>query len=388
VWKVLVAILLVGVGIAATIYGLGGFNPKSAAATDYLTATASVADVNQDVAATGSIVPATRTAAAFGASPWDADDADAAPAGQSTFDVESVEVSVGDAVRAGDILARAETADLERQLGDARNNLEASRLNLVSANDQLDDANTAALRRAAKIGRLNAINARNAAQAAVTDLEAQIAAATLRAPVDGVVSEVNLLADRPSPAGAAFVIESTVFEITTDVVEDDIDAVAVGQTAAVSIGAIEAELTGRVTAVSRSASADGGSGVVSYPVTVTLEGAPDAARSGMSADVTITIESAKNVLSVPASALHGRAGSYTVDVLAPGRAPTPVAVNVGLLTDSVAEIKSGLSAGDVVVIGTANELKGSTNNGLGGGITVPGGGGFKPGDGPKVQVGP
>ena len=53
-----------------------------------------------------------------------------------------------------------------------------------------------------------------------------------------------------APAGAAVVIDAPTYEVTTDVVESDLADVEVGQTAAVRVDAIDAELTGTVTAIS------------------------------------------------------------------------------------------------------------------------------------------
>jgi RND family efflux transporter MFP subunit len=387
VWKAFATVGLVVVGVAAVVYAMGGLGPQQAAATQYLTATASSADVNQEVAATGSIGPSSSTALAFGATDWDADDTASAPTQQTVYDVATVKVAVGDTVKKGDVLATADTSDLRAQLTQAKNSLESAVLSLRSAEKAVTDATTTDTRRQAKINELQSINGRDAAQATVDDLETKIAAATLRSDIGGVVSTVSVVAGRQTPNGAAIVIESSTFSITTDVVEDDVANIKSGQTAAITISAIGANLTGTVTEISRTANAATNSGVVSFPVTVTIDSVPATARSGMTADVTITIASAKNVLAVPASALRGRAGAYTVLVMNGTAAPSAVSVDVGLVTDSLAEIKSGLNPGEVVVTGTASALAGSTNTGgFGGGLGV---GGFRNGggNGPQVRVG-
>ena len=122
-------------------------------------------------------------------------------------------------------------------------------------------------------------------------MQAQLNAATLKAPIDGVVTEVNIAPGFDAPAGAAIVVASTTLTVTTDVVESDLADVEVGQAATVTIDALGATLDGTVTAISPTAG-DGSSGVVSYPVTVTIAETPADARPGMSADVAITIASA------------------------------------------------------------------------------------------------
>ena len=80
----------------------------------------------------------------------------------------------------------------------------------------------------------------------------------------------------------------------------------------------------------------------------------------MSADVTITIQSAKNVLTVPAEALRGTTGDYSVMVLGADGQPQAQAVEVGLVTNTTAEITSGLTEGQAVVTGTASAQNGAT----------------------------
>jgi len=141
-----------------------------------------------------------------------------------------------------------------------------------------------------------------------------------------------------------------------------------------------------VSAISPTASEGSSTGVVSYPVTVTLTDAPATVRSGMTADVTITTASAEAVLNVPIAALRGTAGSYTVLVMGPDGQPTAQAVEVGLVTSSAAEITSGLTEGQTVVTGVSTAQTGTptTTGGFngGGGLGIPGGGGGFPQGGP------
>jgi macrolide-specific efflux system membrane fusion protein len=116
--------------------------------------------------------------------------------------------------------------------------------------------------------------------------------------------------------------------------------------------------------------------VVTYSVTIELTGAPDAARPGMSAKASVTIAQAANVLAVPAVALNGSALGYTVLVIGQDGTAQTRDVTVGLVTSTQAEIKTGLQAGEAVVIGTTASQ--TTTTGGGGGF-FPGGGGFQRG---------
>jgi macrolide-specific efflux system membrane fusion protein len=309
--------------------------------------------------------------------------------------VTEVSAKVGDRVDVGAPLAIADTTELQLQLDAATNDLLTAKIGRNGAEDDLDDAEDdedSERIYQAQTQLYAAENQVSEAQAKVDDLRAQIAGATLLAPVAGLVTEVNVRAGFDAPGGAAFVIDATTYEVTTDVVESDLVDVELGQTADVRVDAIDADLTGTVTAISPVSDDSSGSGVVSYPVTVTLDEVPPELHSGMSADVTITTASATNVLTIPSAALLGSDGDYRVRTLDADGDPVATPVEVGLVTASTAEITSGLTEGQAVVIGTASDLAGTTKDGSDGfgGVAVPGGGPvFRdggPGGGPNVQV--
>ena len=377
--KILAVVALGAVGVGAAIFAMGGLSANAANATEYLTSAARTGDVTDDVAATGALETQASYGLVFGSDPYLMSDTASAPSSTATWPVTDVMVKVGDTVAEGDVLATADTADLKRDLADATNALKSAQVSLRAAKSDLSDAEDAdvtAQIRQAKIGLYNAETQVSKATQDRNAIKAQMAAATVKAPIAGIVTEVNVTKGYDAPAGAAIVVESTTLQITTDVVESDLADIKVGQTAKVALSAIDADVTGTVDAISPVASSDSNSGVVSYPVTVTLANAPATARAGMSADVTITIQSATNVLTVPAEALRGTAGDYTVLVLGADGQPTAQAVEVGLVTSTTAEIKSGLTEGQAVVTGTstAQNAASNANGGFSGGVGIPGGG--------------
>ncbi|OGO55970.1 MAG: hypothetical protein A2V85_04090 [Chloroflexi bacterium RBG_16_72_14] len=379
-----IVVLLVAGGVAVFL-SLGGSLPfgGTTAATDYLTATATTGDVTDEVAATGTIAATEAYALGFGATPQQITDT-TPNVGSGTWTVTGVSVSVGQAVKAGDVLATASTADVNRQLVMARSSLEGARLQEKLARATLDDASGTEATRQAKIGYYSAVNGRRQAEQDVADLEAQLDLATLVAPIDGTVTAVNIAAGLEA-AGTAITIASATYEVTADVVESDVSAMSVGQEATIAVDAIGGTIQGTVSAIAPAAG-DASSGVVSFPVTVTLTGAPSALRAGMTADITIVTASATDVLTIPAEALRGTAGSYRVQVLGADGEPVTRDVTVGLVTNTTAEIQSGLTEGETVITGTASSrlaTSGSgtgatTIRGTGGGIAIPGGGFERP----------
>ena len=386
-FKILIIVVLAAVGVGAAFIALGGLPAGTAATSQYLTSQVATGDVTDDVAATGTVAAASSYGLAFGTQPHLA--GASAAAGATTWTVTDLKVKVGDTVKTGDVLATADTTELKRQLEQATDSWRVARIQQVTAQETLDAASGTAATRQATINLYNADAQVSNAMQARRDLSSQIAAATLTAPIDGVVTSVAIVSGLEAPSGDALVIDSVDLQVTAEVVESDLTSIKLGQTAAVNIGAVDAGVSGTVSAIAPTASAASSSGVVSYPVTVTLTDAPATVRSGMTADVTITIDTATGVLSVPATALRGTAGAYTVLVLGADGQAVSQAVEVGLVTSSLAEIASGLTAGQEVVTGLANAQTGTSSGssggfgggGFGGGVGIPGGGGIRPRDG-------
>jgi macrolide-specific efflux system membrane fusion protein len=93
----------------------------------------------------------------------------------------------------------------------------------------------------------------------------------------------------------------------------------------------------------------------------------------MTASAAVTTAQAANVVAVPAIALVGSSGNYGVRVIAADGSSQVVPVQVGLITTSLAEVKSGVTEGETVSIGTVSARTSTTTTG--GGVAIPGIGG-------------
>jgi macrolide-specific efflux system membrane fusion protein len=379
--KIFAIVALAAVGIGAAFVAMGGLPASAASTTQYLTGAATTGDVADDVAATGTVATSASYGLAFG-TPAHLAGADT-PAGSTTWTVTDLKVAVGDAVKKGDVLATADTTNLRRQLATANTAVDTARIQLRLAKASLSDAEDADVTAQIRQAKISVNNARSQLADSIStrdDLKTQIKLATLAAPIDGVVTAVNVFTGLDAPSGDAIVIDAATFQITADVVESDLASMKVGQTAKIAIAAVDADVTGKVTAIAPTAAGDTTGGVVSYAVTVSLEDVPATVRAGMTADVTITIDSATNVLTVPAASLRGTAGNYSVLILGADGTPTAQPVEVGLVTNTTAEIKSGLAEGQEVVTGVNTAQNGNAttgNGGFGGGGfngAIPGGG--------------
>jgi macrolide-specific efflux system membrane fusion protein len=297
--------------------------------------------------------------------------------------VTDVKVGVGDRVTKGQVMATAANTALKTSLDTAKNDLNSARLQLALADESYANATTTDTRRQTKMQVYSARNQVTQAEQNVADLQAQLGKASLVAPIDGVVTAVTITKGGES-SDPAVVVQSSSYEVVASAVESDVTNLSVGQAASVTVSAVNATVDGTVSAIAPVAqTSSSSSNVVSYAVTVKLNAPPATLRPGMSADVTITTASATNVLRVPIAALRGSAGSYSVLVMDATGSTHAQPVTVGLVSATYAEIRNGLTAGDVVVTGTASQQR--TTNQQGGGAAIPGGfggqGGFFRGGG-------
>jgi macrolide-specific efflux system membrane fusion protein len=379
--KLIAIIVLLALGGAAVAASLGLFAPAATGASSLLTAAAVVTDVTDEIAATGTVQATDQYALAFGADPVETDGAASSDAQTSSnslassidWPVTAVHVAVGDHVTKGEVLATADTEDLVSQIANARRAADSAALQLKQAKADKADANGTAAKRQAQIGVYNAESADAKARSDLAALLALREHTTITAPADGVVTAVAISSGADAPDAAAITMLSGALRVSTTVVESDIAAIQVGQEATVTLAAVDATLRGKVVSIDPVGSDSGGSGVVSFAVVVELDAPPANLRPGMSADISIVAASATNVLAIPSRALSGAAGSYTVRVVAADGTVSVRDVEVGLVTSSQAEIKSGLQAGERVVTGTSSSQNSTTTVGGPAGA-FPGGG--------------
>jgi macrolide-specific efflux system membrane fusion protein len=138
--------------------------------------------------------------------------------------------------------------------------------------------------------------------------------------------------------------------------------------ASVEITPLHASVDGTVSEISPVASGPGlGQSVVTYEVVVDLPDPPAGTSVGMSAHASIATAKATDVLVVPTIAVQGSQGHHTVRVLDAQGQPQEMPVEVGLASENVTEIKSGLTAGQTVVVGTTSDRIRVNFSGGGGG---------------------
>lgn len=190
----------------------------------------------------------------------------------------------------------------------------------------------------------------------LVDLEeaySDLAAATVTAPIDGMVLSVSVDTGERVSSGAVAVTlaDATQLELTISVAEVDIAHVAVGQQATIEIDALAGQtFPGVVEQIAPTD--DSSSGTVSYPVTIRLtsEGL-ESVLPGMSAVATLTSDTASlgGQLLVPTNGIGEQDGTLIVMVVRDG-ATVAVEVVPGIVQGEYTAVQSsGLQVGDHVL---------------------------------------
>ena len=197
------------------------------------------------------------------------------------------------------------------------------------------------------------------AQAALEVAKVARMHADIRAPFDGVLTDVpvHLGESLPPSSPVLHIIDDGRLHVDASLDEADAARVKEGQSASLHLDALpDRNIAGRVTRVDPVVKRDL-KGARTLTVEVEVEGLPQARalglRPGMSANVEILVAEKRDVLAIPSNAIVGRGVNRFVYVLEPeGRffRAKHMNVAVGISNWERTEISSGLSAGALVVL--------------------------------------
>lgn len=273
-----------------------------------------------------------------------------------------------------------DVAAAEAQVAQAKANLEVAQQNLATGGsaDQVSTARSSLVQ----------------AQVAYDKARQDLAAATVKAPVGGIIMDIvftpsgtknqaQVTAASPISVGDVVGPESgyisiadpSLVEVHVPVDETDIAKVRVGLTALVTADALESRVfPGKVTAIAPSGQLT--DGVVTFDVTVAVQDRHGLLKAGMTTNADLVVTHRPGVLVLPREAVVERRGRAMVQVAKTGERFRRV--ETGFTDDAHVEILSGLSEGDVVLVPRpAKAPNGNGQNGrpLGlGGIGFSGGG--------------
>lgn len=243
-------------------------------------------------------------------------------------DLDVLNVKEGDRVSVGQVIGVISEADLDTQIENARIALENAQLSLKNAQEKLDDY-------------------------------------TITSTIDGQVIEKNLdVGDNingMASSGATVTYPAVIYDrsqltFEMDIDEQDISQIQVGQKVEITADALDGQsFTGVVDKININGTT--ASGHTSYPVTVLVDGSPEALYPGMNVSAKIIVEEVGSVLALPVEAVER---GNTVLVATPecmdekGNVVDVTAaqarqVTLGRNDDNYIEIVDGLEEGEVVL---------------------------------------
>ena len=328
----LLVVVLLGAGVAGYLVFFGS-SGNAQSTTAARTAAAANRDVSEVVTASGTVQSSFSAAASFGASGT----------------VTEINVKVGDAVTKGQQLAKLDPTQAQLQVDIAQGNLNAALEKGTGTNALL--------------------TAYRQTQLALQQAKDNLAATVLTAPGDGTITSVTGAVGQKVGSGStsssagstssstAATTTASGFVVVTDlknlvvkanVSESDVSKLKADQAATVTVNAMAGTpVQAKVTTVDLTPTT--ANNVVQYGVSLALTQPPAELKPGQSASVEITVASAQGVLAVPAAAVQTVSGASSVQVMENG-AETRKTVEVGVRGDQYVEIKSGLTAGEEVVL--------------------------------------
>ncbi len=324
--------------------------------------------------------------------------------------ISAIDVHVGQQVKAGQTLATLNAPNLQIAVQQAQ----------ISVDNAQNTYNTAVANGDSTTTLQTDSNALQNAQLQLQSAQNNLAAATLTAPSNAIVASINGIVGQNASSGSttsSFIVllDTSGFTITASVNEADIANVQINQAARFTVTAYTGQ-TFRATVSSISIVGTTTSGVVSYPVTLTVTMNSIGASHlypGMTATATITTAQRIGALLVsnsaftfPTTALQAgviarsaltsgfsatggtgtgttgtqSAGSRHIVLVLRNGQLVPVLITTGLTNGTFSEVLSGLNAGDQVVVSAtggsfATLTSGSGTNTTGGGLFRTGGGG-------------
>jgi HlyD family secretion protein len=177
------------------------------------------------------------------------------------------------------------------------------------------------------------------------------------APFDGTVVDIGikendqLSAFDYSSKTAVYLVDTRTVKMEGVVDEVDIYSVKVGQKAIVTVDALPGvDLEGTVTFVSPFGNQT--TGVVEFPVTISLTPSETELKGGLTATADVIIDEHKDVLLVPNRAIKGSLGNYWVEVVTDEEklVTEQRLVVIGAQNEQFTEIVSGLSQGEKIIV--------------------------------------
>jgi RND family efflux transporter MFP subunit len=266
----------------------------------------------------------------------------------------SLTVKAGQLVTKGQILGRVDDAGMSQQLASAENQYSLAKTTFDRQKNLWDK------KIGSEIQFLQAQTQMISAQKAVAQIKAQLSKTVIRAPFSGTIDEV--FAERgqvvaPSQQGLMRIVNLGNMYVSTTVPESYIGKLKVGDQVDVYLTSLNKTYKGKVRQVGNFINPNNRS----FGIEVSLPNPDNLLRPNQVAKLKIVDYVNKNAIVVPTAVIQeDGTGSKYVYIVEGSNGKTGTAkkviVEVGKSSDNVTEIKSGLSADDIIVTEGVNTI--------------------------------
>jgi RND family efflux transporter MFP subunit len=280
-------------------------------------------------------------------------------------EVRQISVQEGDKVTRGQIIAQLDVADLKARLAAQQASLDEARARLALA-EKNRQTNLALLNQnfISQNAYDGIASSADVGQATVRAAEAQwqiarraMDDAVVRSPMDGIINKRFVQPGEKinfdSPVAA--IVSLNQMELESPVPANEIPRIKAGQIVNFNVDGFNGRgFIGKVARINPSAE----NGSRSIMVYVSVDNADNALKGGMFAKGNITLEKSIAVPVVPLSALHEDKGLTVVHQIVDGKiVAQTVVIGVRNEDESVAEIKSGVNVGAIVIAAKLDTIK-------------------------------
>jgi membrane fusion protein, multidrug efflux system len=274
-------------------------------------------------------------------------------------------LNVGEAVKAGQVIARLDPQDAAPGLASAQAQLEGARTEVKIAQIELKRVADLVEKNFVSKAQLDrqqatadaASSRLNAAEAALKQARNAIDFQTLVADVDGIITGVEAEVGQVLAAGTPVyrVARRSEKELLINVPETELAAARTVSQWQVILPALNRELQGKLREVTPLA--DPASRT--YAMRLTLNGNLDGVEMGMTANAMARRggSTASNLIALPLGAIFSKDGKPKVWIVDAAGAVSLVAVEIESINEEQVFVRSGLSSGQKVVTAGANLLK-------------------------------
>ncbi|WP_061931931.1 efflux RND transporter periplasmic adaptor subunit [Aureimonas sp. AU22] len=279
-----------------------------------------------------------------------------------------VPVDVGQPVKAGDVLARFDETLLRSALSAREATLEARRSEIRLAEWTLERREQLGTRGitsdadllSARSQLLNLQAQARALEAEVADARKGLEDAVVTAPFDGVVASRAVEAGQTVGLNAELLqlVDMSTVEVAASVPTSRISDIAIGQVARLRFeGVGERVFEGRVARIAPEAE----TGSRAITVFVTLPNTDGAIRGGMFAVGEIAVETMERVVALPPAAIRqDEAGAFVLAARDGRLERQAVETGADLPREGLVVVRSGVAAGETVVVAPLPDLKAET----------------------------